>query len=192
MKLIISLIFILFFSHAAWAEMYKCIDANGKASYSNLPCPEGTNSEQLKSFGKFTNQSDESYDQDLEYQENIEATEVTPKQNSQSVLHISNGERVYLQDHMEYGKYTAFFFYAPWCPYCRKARPLIQDSANAHDNLVLREINIVDWKSPVKDQYQIPAIPYFKLYDPKGNLISEGTQSSSKVYNYILDPNLIK
>jgi len=192
MKQIISLIFILFFSHAAWAEMYKCIDANGKASYSNLPCPAGTNTKQLESFGNYSNQSDESYDEDLEYQENIEAIEVAPKQNSQNILHISNGERVYLQNYIEYGKYSAFIFYAPWCPSCRKARPLVQDSANAHDNLVLREINIVDWKSPVKDQYQIPAIPYFKLYDPKGNLISEGTSSSSNVYKYILDPNLIK
>jgi len=192
MKQIISLIFILFFSHAAWAEMYKCIDANGKASYSNLPCPKGTNTKQLESFGNYSNQSDENYDEDLEYQENIEAIEVTPKQNSQNILHISNGERVYLQNYIEYGKYSAFIFYAPWCPSCRKARPLVQDSANTHDNLVLREINIVDWKSPVKDQYQIPAIPYFKLYDPKGNLISEGTSSSSNVYKYILDPNLIK
>jgi len=102
MKQIISLIFILFFSHAAWAEMYKCIDANGKASYSNLPCPKGTNTKQLESFGNYSNQSDENYDEDLEYQENIEAIEVTPKQNSQNILHISNGERVYLQNYIEY------------------------------------------------------------------------------------------
>jgi thiol-disulfide isomerase/thioredoxin len=157
-----------------------------------LPCPEGTNTKQLESFGNLTNQSEESYDEDIIYQENIEAFEVAPRQNSQNVLHISNGERVYLQNHLEYGKYTAFFFYAPWCPSCRKARPQVQTSANTHDNLVLREINIVDWKSPVKDQYKIPAIPYFKLYDPKGNLITEGTSSSSKAYYYILDPSLIK
>ncbi len=157
-----------------------------------MPCPEGTNTKQIESLGNDTNVSYESYDEDIDYKQQIEEIETAPVQNSQSVLHVSNGERVSLHNYVEYGKYTAFLFYAPWCPSCRKARPLVQASANTHDGLVLREINIVDWKSPVKDQYNIPAIPYFKLYDTRGVLISEGVGASSKAYKYILNPKMLK
>ncbi|NIP38550.1 MAG: DUF4124 domain-containing protein [Candidatus Dadabacteria bacterium] len=172
--LLISTVFLLI-SNETEAEVYKCIDASGKVSYSNLPCPEGSDTKQLDNLGSDTNVSYESYDEDIDYQWQIEQVQKTAHvQNSQSILHISDGERVQLQNYIEYGKYTAFMFYAPWCPSCRKARPQVQASANTHANLVLREINIIDWKSPFKDQYKIKAIPYFRLYDTSGVLISEG------------------
>lgn len=170
MRIVNMLIIMLLLSQFAMAEIYKCIDASGKTSYSNLPCPEGASKKQIEPSGNDTNVSYESYDEDIEYQQEIEEVVTAPAQNSQSILHISDGERVQLQNYIEYGKYTAFMFYAPWCPSCRKARPQVQASANTHANLVLREINIVDWKSPVKDQYNIKAIPYFKLYDSRESL----------------------
>ncbi len=176
---------------AANAEVYKCIGSDGKESYSNLPCPDGSSKKQLENLGTYTNESDQSYEGEIVYEQNIEELSPVSNSNTPSVLHISDGEQVSLYNHMEYGKYTAFLFYAPWCPSCKKARPIVQQSANSNENLVLREINIVNWESPVKDQYRIPSIPYFKLFDPKGKLISEGSGAGSQTYNLILNPDSI-
>ena len=50
------------------------------------------------------------------------------------------------------------------------------------DNLVLRRINIVKWRSPVAQQYRVGSVPHFMLYDESGRLVKQGFE----VYRDIL------
>jgi hypothetical protein len=48
--------------------------------------------------------------------------------------------------------------------------PQLEASVNNVDFVVLRKINITDWKTPVVRQYSIRSIPHCMIFDPKGTL----------------------
>lgn len=192
-ELFLYFIILIFIPDRADAELFKCLYRNGNVTFSNIPCPENTKSEVLENFGSYSNQVDDSNEVNPQgLVDSIEKTKPVQDGSVKNIIHISSGERVILSDYMSYGRYTVFLFYAPWCPSCRKARPEVHTSVNENDNIVLREINVVDWKSEVQKQHRIPAIPYFKLYDPSGVLVSEGTGTGSQTYKYISNPQLLE
>jgi thioredoxin 1 len=89
---------------------------------------------------------------------------------------ITHGERVDLHDHLVEGKYVLFDFYADWCGPCRALEPEINRlAARYEDQLVVRKVDIIDWKSAVAQQYRLRSIPHLKLYDGEGYLVHEGT-----------------
>lgn len=49
-------------------------------------------------------------------------------------------------------------------------------------DLVMRKINIMNWNTPVVEQYNIDSIPHFMIFDPKGKLIKRGFE----IYKEIL------
>jgi hypothetical protein len=42
------------------------------------------------------------------------------------------------------------------------------------DDIQVEFIDIKEWESPVAKQYGITSVPYFKIYDGDGKLITEG------------------
>lgn len=48
------------------------------------------------------------------------------------------------------------------------------------DKLVLRKINIMNWDTPVVDQFGIEAVPHFIIYDPQGKVFKTGTSEVAK------------
>jgi thiol-disulfide isomerase/thioredoxin len=88
---------------------------------------------------------------------------------------ISQGRRVDLEEHLVPGKMMLFDFYADWCAPCRVIKPRIRELANRYpDVLAVREVDVVDWDSPVARQHRILQLPHLKLFGPDGRLISEG------------------
>jgi hypothetical protein len=49
------------------------------------------------------------------------------------------------------------------------------------EDIVVREVNINNWGSPVCKQYNINSVPCFKVYDEKGKLLYEGDQAKQEV-----------
>lgn len=182
---ILYLIMLLFPFHAD-AKIYKCVEESGEITFSNKPCPNNTDTEEVESLQAdnriFENQSPETIDSDggSVFKDNESKGEFFEK-----IKHISSGERVDIETYIEPEKYTVFMFYAPWCPSCRKVRPQIQAMANNSFSIALREIDIVEWGSPVASQYRIKSIPYFLVFDTKGNLIENGSRISSQLANKI-------
>jgi len=88
---------------------------------------------------------------------------------------ISRGEEVDIQKHCVQGKITVVDFYADWCGPCRAAGPVVEDRVNKDNDLVLRKINIVNWTSPVSKQFGLHGIPYFQVYDRRGNKVGDMT-----------------
>jgi len=88
---------------------------------------------------------------------------------------ISQGRRVDIEAHLVPGKLVLFDFYADWCAPCRIIKPRIKDLAVQYpDKLAVREIDVINWDSPVAQQYGISALPHLKLYGPGGSLLAEG------------------
>ncbi len=88
---------------------------------------------------------------------------------------ISQGRRVDIGARLVPGKHVLFDFFADWCAPCRIIKPHIKDLAVRYpDRLAVREIDVINWDSPVAQQYGISVLPHLKLYGPDGSLLAEG------------------
>lgn len=172
----------LLFSFHADAKIYKCVEGSGEITFSNKPCPDNTNSEELQDYHADNIVSEDRSPKIIDTDDGT----LVQEDNSQDeffekIKQISSGERVDLVEYIEPDKYTVFMFYAPWCPSCRKVRPQIQAMASDSFSIALREIDIVNWDSPVASQYKIKSIPYFFVFGTNGRLIEMGSRISKSL-----------
>ncbi|HEY8993779.1 MAG TPA: thioredoxin family protein [Lacunisphaera sp.] len=107
-------------------------------------------------------------------------------------LSISQGQKVELTDFLIKDRTTIFDFTSEYCPPCRAyADPLYQLHRRRNDLAVVKvdinrpEVHRIDWQSPVAEQYELRAIPYFKIYGPDGKLIAEGLAARQMVDSWI-------
>ncbi len=92
---------------------------------------------------------------------------------------ITRGERVTLADHMVPGRYVIFDFYADWCGPCRRMDPHLRKFIKKYpDRVALKKIDIVRWRSPVANQYDINSIPHLRVYNPSGKLVRTGGRTT--------------
>ncbi|MCB1044643.1 MAG: hypothetical protein KDC35_17000 [Acidobacteria bacterium] len=88
---------------------------------------------------------------------------------------VTHADRVDLTDHLEPGRLVLFDFYADWCGPCRQLEPHLKSIGSEYaSQLVIKKVDIVNWNTPVTQQYGINSIPHLKLFDEDGNLISQG------------------
>lgn len=72
------------------------------------------------------------------------------------------------------GRVSIVYFYADWCPACRKLTP-VMDTVNAQaPDMQVVFMDIGGWNTPVAAQHGVNFVPYLKVYDKTGNLIAEG------------------
>lgn len=97
---------------------------------------------------------------------------------------IAHGERIDLTAHLVAGKTTVVDFTSKYCPPCRAYdEPLKKlHAANASVAVVKVDINRpdverIDWKSPVAQQFELRSIPHFKVFGPDGQLVAEGQEA---------------
>jgi thioredoxin 1 len=62
-------------------------------------------------------------------------------------------------------------FYADWCPFCRKFKPIFEASANSSPNTKFYESNIDDDNNPLWERFSINAVPTIIAFE-KGEIIS--------------------
>jgi len=90
------------------------------------------------------------------------------------VLLLSQGDEVDIEAQRVPGKYTIYDFYADWCPPCRVLDVSLRQIAATHENVAVRKIDIIDWTTPVVDQYGVTDLPHMILYGPDGKKLAEG------------------
>lgn len=183
-KILLTLIITISLSAPAYCEIFKCSDEDGTVIYQDSPCPEGNESQVISNSYPSKSTSDEinrgyDYERDLP---NYTDQTTSRKKSYKNIMEISTGNEINIDDYIVPGKYTAFMFHADWCGVCRKVRPLVQTQAKKIDSLLLREINIIKWGTPVAKQYNVISVPYFMIYDPNGNLIDTGSRISNTIY----------
>ena len=90
---------------------------------------------------------------------------------------ITGGDKIQFKDHLVQGKITIFDFYADWSAPCKVFSPKVERLMLIKENLVLRKVDIVDWKSNLAKQltkeYQLPALPFTLIFDDQGNLLGK-------------------
>jgi len=68
---------------------------------------------------------------------------------------------------------TLVMFYADWCPYCRKFKPIFEASANSYtdDRPKFYQSNIDSDENPLWEKFSIIAVPTIIAFE-NGNIIS--------------------
>jgi thioredoxin 1 len=84
---------------------------------------------------------------------------------------ISHGEQVDINQCLALGNVTVVEFYADWCGPCRRLSPSLEQMARSDPQIALRKIDIVNWKTPVAQQFNIHSIPQVNIYDRGGRLV---------------------
>jgi len=84
---------------------------------------------------------------------------------------ISHGAQVDINQHLASGNVTVVEFYADWCGPCRRLSPSLEQMASSDPEIALRKIDIVNWRTPVAQQFKIHSIRQVNVYDRGGRLV---------------------
>jgi len=96
-----------------------------------------------------------------------------------------NGAAISVQDLAVPGKITVVDFYADWCAPCRKIAPYLVKLSEQHPDIVVRKVDIVNWKSPVAKQWGLRSIPNMRVFDRNGQMVGEPTHDLKQIVRYI-------
>jgi thiol-disulfide isomerase/thioredoxin len=107
-------------------------------------------------------------------------------------IKVVNGEapgaRCDLKAHVVVGKRTLFEFYSDQCAPCAQMAPIMEFLAETSSDLAIRKFNIgrpghqgIDFDSPLCEQHDISAVPYFHIYDATGRLVATGDTAKDTV-----------
>src|SRR5207249_9008527 len=84
---------------------------------------------------------------------------------------ISHGAQVDINQHLALGNVTVIEFYADWCGPCRRLSPSLEQMASSDPEIALRKIDIVNWRTPVAQEFNVHSIPQVNVYDRRGRLV---------------------
>jgi thiol-disulfide isomerase/thioredoxin len=99
------------------------------------------------------------------------AAQTTVGGRGQPVEVISHGTQVDIKKHLALGNVTLVDFYADWCGPCRRISPSLEQLASTDLEIALRKIDIVNWGSPVAQQFSIQSLPQVHVYNRRGQLV---------------------
>jgi thioredoxin 1 len=97
------------------------------------------------------------------------------------------------------GKTTLIDFYSPFCPPCVRLAPLMAKLAKKRPDLAIKKVNInrpgvngIDWRSPLAQQYQIRQVPFFMIFNPQGQLVSQGREAVETVGGWLQEAGIME
>ncbi len=96
------------------------------------------------------------------------------------------------------GKTTLIDFHSPFCPPCVRLAPIMKQLAAKRPDLAIKKVNInrpevqgIDWRSPLAQQYQIRQVPYFMIFNPQGQPVAQGREATETVERWLQEAGLI-
>ena len=87
------------------------------------------------------------------------------------VLRDRTGAQIDHSELVNLGNVTIVDFYAVWCQPCRRLAPHVEALADNDPDVVLKQINIRDWDTPITKKYNISSIPDVRVFDRNGRLM---------------------
>jgi thiol-disulfide isomerase/thioredoxin len=113
--------------------------------------------------------------------------------------HGNPGEALDVNSLVVKGKTTLIDFYSPYCPPCVRMAPLLAKLAKKRSDLALKKVNInrpevngIDWRSPLAQQYQLRQVPFFMIFNPQGQLVAQGREAIETVGGWLQEAGLVK
>lgn len=163
----------LSFSDVSYAEIYECSDEKGIVTHhSTNPCPEGYIQKLIQYENKYKTKQRSNPGQGHAFKgDNVEL--------------ISRGRLVDLIDHLVYGKYTVFLFYADWCAPCKPVKSELEQKAMNLGTFSLKELDVLNWENPLVRYYNLAGLPYFIVYGPNGEFVERGPVLSKDLMSKI-------
>jgi thiol-disulfide isomerase/thioredoxin len=93
---------------------------------------------------------------------------------------------------------TVVDFFSPYCPPCMMLAPLMEKLAAKQPEVSFVKVNInrpqvqgIDWKSPLAQQYNIRSVPCFMIYNSQGKLMAEGEGARKTVVDWLEKAGLL-
>lgn len=107
---------------------------------------------------------------------------------------IKGGKKITIKEHIKEGKITVFDFYADWCGPCKVFSPKVERLIAKYPDLVLKKVDIVDWKSEISKQltkeYQLPSLPFILIFDDKAKLLGKVSGNYIEKVEEVVKKNL--
>jgi len=104
-------------------------------------------------------------------QQTVNQSTMAAARRGEPIQVISHGAQVDVNQHLVRGNVTVIDFYADWCGPCRQLSPSLEQMVRDDPEIVLRKIDIVNWKTAVVQQFNIHSIPQMNVYDRSGRLV---------------------
>ena len=95
-----------------------------------------------------------------------------------------NGARITREELIAPGKVTVVDFYADWCGPCKTIAPYLHNLATDPE-VVVRKVDIVNWRSPVAQQWKLRSIPNMRVYDRQGQPVGKPTHDLNEIMRQI-------
>lgn len=102
------------------------------------------------------------------------------------------GEALEIKSLLSRDRTTVFDFYSPYCPPCMALAPMLEQLAAKRPELTIVKVNInrpevqgIDWKSPLAQQYGLKSVPNFKIFNAQGKLLAEGPQALKIILDWL-------
>ena len=89
------------------------------------------------------------------------------------VLRDRTGAQIDHSELVNLGNVTIVDFHAVWCQPCRRLAPHVEALADNDPDVVLKQINIRDWDTPITKKYNISSIPDVRVFDRNGRLMGQ-------------------
>lgn len=84
------------------------------------------------------------------------------------------GQDADYRNYLTQGRVSIVYFYANWCPACRRITPLMEELNLRIPDMQVLFMDIGDWGTPVAQQNGVSFVPYLKIYDKNGSLVADG------------------
>lgn len=102
------------------------------------------------------------------------------------------GTPVTVQKYLVPGKYTIVYYYSPYSSPNESFHQALAQLVTQRHDLAVRTVNInrsqvqaVDWDSPVVQQANLNALPYFFIFDPGQNLRAHGRAAREQIMKWV-------
>ncbi|MFH0880187.1 MAG: thioredoxin family protein [Lentisphaerota bacterium] len=105
------------------------------------------------------------------------------------IVHAQGGQAFDIAGLVGQGRITVIDFYAGWCGPCKRMAPQLKSLVMQYPDVLVHKIDIVNWTSPVAQQYHLSSIPNLRVFNRDGKLIGRLTGSIGAVAEYVRQAN---
>jgi thiol:disulfide interchange protein len=96
-----------------------------------------------------------------------------------------NGARIELSELLAPNQITVVDFFADWCGPCRAISPHLATLVSQDPDVVVCQVDMVKWDSPVARQYDLHSVPNLRVYDRSGRMIGQPTSNFRAVLDAV-------